>query len=163
MKWQKFLVFEMELKIMAQKTVETSEEDTSADEFDPEVDEETSPVDAVADSTVTTSSEVEVAPTKVTTNSATDIGIPAKVLRVEMVEENHFGESTTLQVSSNQPDAAGPVEELGGGIFDQIRSYFDKNAEIVKLNNEQTEFTMSRLKLTLSIKWLKMTKELMQN
>ena len=111
---------------MLQETVETSEEDTSADDGDPEVEEELSPTDAAAKSSITTSGEVEVAPTKVTTNSDADVGILAAELKVEMIEESPVREQAVLQGSSNQPGAADAVKEPGSGFLGHNK-LFHKN------------------------------------
>ena len=60
---------------------------------------------------------------------------------MERLEENPVRESTALQGSSNQPGAADAIERLEGDLFDQIKSLFNKNAEIAKLDTAQTELT----------------------
>ena len=124
MKWQKFLAFETELKKKAQETVETTDEDTSADERDPEVEKKPSPVDVVAKGSVAklaTSSKVKVEPTKIAMNPAADTDIPAVKPKAGIVEGDPVRESTRLQGPSTQPGAVDVVEQMDGSLVDQIR------------------------------------------
>ena len=106
-----------------------TEEVTSADESDPKVEEEPSPVDVVSESRVATSDEVKVAPTKLTTNSAAHVGIPAVEPKFAISEEVTAEVPVSLQSTSIQPGSMGGSDQTDGGLLVQMQKLFANNAE----------------------------------
>ena len=114
---------------------------------------EVAPEDFIAVIAAGTSSGSEPQLTKVTTNSAANVGNYAVELKVEMVEEDTVGESMAPQGSNTQSGTVDVIKPTDDGLVDQIRLLFAKNAEsmsnIAKLNTAQIELTMSEVENNL--------------
>ena len=153
LRWQRFLIFEYAVDKKIPEMDETVVDDISADETGLDVIKEIGPEDLIALILANTSSGTEPRLTKVTTNSAADVGNPAVEPKVEMVEEDTVGEPMVLQGSSSQPGVVDAVERTDGGLLAQMRELLANNAEsmsnIAKLNTAQIELTMSEVENNL--------------